>query len=182
MPSANISAATRQRASVIRLACFDVDGVLTDGRLWFGNEGEALKTFHVHDGLGLKRLQAAGVEVAIISARTSAIVSKRMAELGITEVHQGVKDKLDCVAVLAASLGVALREVSFTGDDLPDRAVMDRAGLAIAVANAAPEVQAVAHYITTRRGGEGAVREVCDLLLSSRQVAGASRGGAMGPA
>ncbi len=157
-----------QRAAGVRLACFDVDGVLTDGRLWYGADGEALKAFHVHDGLGLRMLMAAGIEVAVVTARSSAAVAARMADLGVTRVHQGVSDKLACVAALAAAIGCDLTAVAFTGDDEPDAAAMRTVGVAIAVANARPSIHSLAHWSTRAAGGVGAVREVCELLLSAR--------------
>ncbi len=151
----------------MRLACFDVDGVLTDGRLWYGADGEALKAFHVHDGLGLRRLMGAGVQVAVVTARSSGIVSARMRDLGITRVHQGVDDKLACVSAIAQSLGLALRQVAFIGDDLPDRDAMRAVGFAIAVANAGSGIRDVAHWCSTASGGAGAVREICELLMAA---------------
>lgn len=167
-----------ERAAGVRLACFDVDGVLTDGRLWYGADGESVKAFHVHDGLGLRMLIDAGIEVAIVTARCSAAVGARMADLGISRVHQGVPDKLQRVRTLAAELGCTLAAVAFTGDDLPDAAAMCAVGLAVAVANARPEIHDLAHWSTRARGGEGAVREVCELLLCANAPAIEARGDA----
>jgi len=164
----------RARAARIRLAAFDVDGVLTDGRLVYGPDGELAKTFHVHDGLGLKLLRAHGIEVALITSRTSRAVEQRARELGIEIVHQGTGDKLAQLTTLCAERGIALDATAFTGDDLPDLAPMSRAGLAIAVANAHPWVLERAQWRTTRRGGDGAVREVCDLLLEAQGKARAA--------
>lgn len=147
---------------------FDVDGVLTDGRLWFTEEGREIKVFHVHDGLGLKRLRAAGVEVAVISARSSPIVAARLAELGIAEVHQGQEDKLACFRRLLAACGCGPERAGFMGDDLPDLPVLSVAGLAVAPANAVEEVIASAHWVTRRPGGGGAVRELCEAILLAR--------------
>lgn len=156
------------RAARVKLACFDVDGVLTDGRLWYGAGGESLKAFHVHDGLGLKLLMQAGVKTAIVTARQSAMVEARGRELGFTHVHQGVKDKHALVSQLAQENGITLDECAFVGDDLPDLAAMRAVGLSIAVTNAHLWVRDRAHWRTQRAGGDGAVREVCDLLLGAR--------------
>jgi 3-deoxy-D-manno-octulosonate 8-phosphate phosphatase (KDO 8-P phosphatase) len=159
-----------ERARRIRLLVLDVDGVLTDGRLWFGASGEELKVFHVRDGAGLVALQRAGVSVAIVSGRSSHAVERRAAELGIRLVRQGASDKAHEVEMLAAKLGAAREEIACVGDDTPDLPVMRRAALAIAVADAHAEVIEAADWVTTRKGGRGAVREVCDLLLRARQA------------
>jgi len=152
----------------VRLAIFDVDGVLTDGSLWFGPEGEALKRFSILDGHGVKMLQEAGVATAILSGRRSGAVDLRAAELGIAQVIQGVADKLEAFGELRTRLGVSEGECAFVGDDLPDLPVMRRCGLAVAVANAVDAVKSAAHYVTRARGGSGAVREFCDLVLAAR--------------
>ena len=162
-----------QRAARIKLAIFDVDGVLTDGRLWYAEDGHELKSFHAHDGLGLKRLRENGIEVAIITARISHLVAKRMAELGVLHVYQGQHDKRACFDELLHALKLNADQCSYTGDDLPDLCVMSAVGLAIAVANAHPSVSAHAHWQTQREGGSGAVREVCDLLLEAQGKADA---------
>lgn len=159
------------RAARIRLAVFDVDGVFTDGRLLFGPQGEALKQFHVRDGHGIKRLRAAGIAVAVISGRSSAIVAARMAELGVDEVHQGHDDKLPVLRALLARRGVADQECCYCGDDEPDIAPLRAVGLPCAPADAHPAVLAVASVVTVAGGGAGAVREVCDLLLAAREAA-----------
>ncbi len=164
----DLPADLRERAARVKLAVFDVDGVLTDGKLWYAEDGRETKAFHVHDGLGLKRLQANGIEVAIITARTSALVGRRMTELGITHVHQGQKDKRACLQAMLASLGLDASQCSYTGDDLPDLAVMQTVGLSIAVANAHPWVRERSNWRTRLAGGHGAVREVCDLLLCAQ--------------
>jgi 3-deoxy-D-manno-octulosonate 8-phosphate phosphatase (KDO 8-P phosphatase) len=161
------------RAARIRLALFDVDGVLTDGRLLYSDDGRELKAFHVHDGLGLKRLIANGIEVGIITSRLSHMVTERTAELGIAHVYQGQADKLACYRELLHALKLEPEQTSYCGDDLPDLRVMLQAGLAIAVANAHPLVVERAHWRTRLRGGDGAVREVCDLLLAAQGKADA---------
>lgn len=155
------------RARRIRLACFDVDGTLTDGRLLFDADGGEIKVFHVHDGQGLVLLRKAGIAVALVTARRSAAVERRAAELGL-QAHCGIQNKLACVDAIAAELGISREAVAFMGDDLPDRAPMREVGLAVAPANAHVWTAAQAHWHTTRAGGEGAARELCDLLLTAQ--------------
>jgi 3-deoxy-D-manno-octulosonate 8-phosphate phosphatase (KDO 8-P phosphatase) len=162
------SAALLGRAARVRLVCFDIDGVLTDGGLIYGPQGEALKAFHVHDGLGLKLVMQAGIEVAIVTARDSAIVAARMRDLGVDRVHQGERDKLARVRAIAQSLSLDLDQVAYVGDDLPDLSAMKAVGLAIAVANARAPIAAIAHWRTTAHGGRGAARDVCELLLHAQ--------------
>lgn len=167
-PLDEVPAAIRARAARIRLACFDVDGVMTDGGLYYSDGGHEAKRFHVLDGLGLKMLLESGVHVAVITARDTPAVTQRMRDLGIDHVHVGVRDKRACMQGIAESLGLALDEVLHVGDDLPDLGVMSVVGFAVTVANAHPLIAACAHWQTTRRGGDGAVREVCELLLAAR--------------
>ena len=169
----DLPADIRARAARVRLAVFDVDGVLTDGKLCYSDDGRELKSFHVHDGFGLKRLMANGVEVAIITSRISHMVTERTAELGIAHVYQGQESKLACYEQLIHALKLTPDETCYCGDDLPDLPVMQRAGLAIAVANAHPWIRERARWRTQLRGGEGAVREVCDLLLAAQGKADA---------
>ena len=154
----------------VRLLVLDVDGVLTDGRLYYGVRGESLKVFNVKDGHGIKQVAAAGVTVAIISGRKSAIVARRARELGIRHVAQGIGDKLAALNKLAKSQAVPLEHCACVGDDTPDAPMLHAAGLAIAVADAHPDARAVAHLLTTRPGGHGAVREVCDWLMDARRM------------
>lgn len=163
------------RAALIRLAVFDVDGTLTDGRLWYGADGQEAKQFHVHDGLGLQRLQANGIQVALVTARQSQVVARRASELAIAHVFQGQADKRACLLGLLATLGLQSRQACYVGDDLPDLPCMRVVGLAVAVANAQPWVAAQAHWQTGRSGGEGAAREVCDLLLRAQGKLAAER-------
>lgn len=156
-----------ERARRIRLLVLDVDGVLTDGRLFISPAGEEFKVFHVRDGSGLVAVQRAGVAVAIISGRDSEAVARRAAELGIRHTRQGVSDKGAELAALQRELGVATEETACVGDDTPDVPMLRAAGLAIAVADAHPATKAAAHWITPSPGGQGAVRDVCDLLLSA---------------
>ena len=157
-----------QRAQVIRLLILDVDGVLTDGRLYFGPKGETLKVFHVRDGHGLKMAQRAGIEVAFVSGRRSDAAYHRAIELGISRFHEGVRDKVAVMEEIMAAMQIQPAEVAAVGDDVVDLPIMSRAGLAVAVADAVPEVVAAAHWVTSLPGGRGAVREVCDLLLKAQ--------------
>ena len=156
------------RARAVRLAIFDVDGVMTDGTLYIGGQGEAFKAFNILDGHGVKMLQSAGVATAIISGRSSDAVVRRASELSIIHVVQGAKDKLAAFDELTARLGVQPAECAFMGDDLPDLPVMRNCGLAVAVANAVDSVKACAHYVTRASGGRGAVREFCELVLRAQ--------------
>lgn len=165
---ANLPPDILARAAKLRLAAFDVDGTLTDGRLWYGADGRETKVFHVHDGLGLKRLQANGVQVAIITARISHPVALRAEELGIAHVYQGQDDKRACLLQLLEALNLAPEQAAFVGDDLADLPPMRLAGLAVAVANAHPWVAEAAHWQTRLRGGMGAARETCDLILHAQ--------------
>ncbi len=156
-----------RRVLPIRLLVLDVDGVLTDGRLHYGPRGEIMKSFHVRDGHGIKALRAAGVEVAVVSGRRSAAVGRRCRELGIRHVLQGVDDKLSEFGRLAARLRLEPLECACIGDDVPDVPLMRAVGLAYAVADAHPLARQAAHYTTSRHGGRGAVREVCDQLVGA---------------
>jgi 3-deoxy-D-manno-octulosonate 8-phosphate phosphatase (KDO 8-P phosphatase) len=158
----------RLTASRIVLAVFDVDGVLTDGQLILGPNGQEYKAFHARDGHGLVALRKSGIEIAIIIGRRSDVVSVRMRELGIEHVYQGVADKRARLEALLLASGVAAEFVCYVGDDIPDVEAMRSVGLPIAVADAVPEVAAVAAGVTALRGGHGAAREVCDLILTSR--------------
>jgi 3-deoxy-D-manno-octulosonate 8-phosphate phosphatase (KDO 8-P phosphatase) len=155
----------------VRLLVLDVDGVLTDGRLFYGPKGELLKAFHVRDGHGIKQVAGAGITVAIISGRKSAAVLRRARGLGIRHVTQGANDKLAALRKLAKSRGVSLEDCACVGDDTPDTPSLAAAGLGIAVADAHPDALSVADLVTTRAGGHGAVREVCDWLMAARQAA-----------
>ena len=150
----------------IRLLVLDVDGVLTDGRLYYGSRGEALKVFHVRDGHGLVQLQRAGVEIAVISGRRSAMVAARCRELGVRHVHQGVADKLAVLARLCARLKITPAACACVGDDLPDVPLLRAVALGFAVADAHRAVRRAAQVVTRLPGGHGAVREVCDHLLA----------------
>jgi len=156
------------RAAAVRLLVLDVDGVLTDGRLYFGADGEALKVFDVRDGHGVKLLREAGIEVAILSSRRSPMVERRAADLGIRHVVQGAADKGAAFAALAAALQVPPAQCGCLGDDWPDLAMLAQAGFAAAVADAAPEVRRAAHWVGQAPGGRGAVRELAEFILRSQ--------------
>ena len=149
----------------MRAAIFDVDGVLTDGRLYIGEQGEVFKAFHVLDGHGLKLLAQVGITPIIITGRDSAAVRRRVADLGLSEAYFGVADKLVLASALLAERGMGWAELAVIGDDWPDLPLLLRAGCACAPANAHAEARALAHHVTAARGGEGAAREFCDLLL-----------------
>ncbi|KAF3998723.1 3-deoxy-manno-octulosonate-8-phosphatase KdsC [Glaciimonas immobilis] len=164
----SVSSEVTTRAARVRLMIFDVDGVLTDGGMLFGADGEALKRFNVHDGLGIKLLQQAGIATAIISARTSAIVSRRASDLGITHVYQGAHNKNLAFAELLTHTSLRAEDCGFIGDDIIDLPILSRAGLAVSVPNGHPEVKSRVHYVTQASGGHGAAREVCDLILRAQ--------------
>ena len=153
------------RAKRIRLAIFDVDGVLTDGRLYLSDSGEEMKAFDTQDGHGMKMLQACGVSIAIITGRNSRCVELRAKNLGIPLLFQGVSDKLSVYRDLLASLGLDPAETAYMGDDLVDLPVLRRCGFALAVPDAPDIVRQHAHYVTRKRGGRGAVREACEFLM-----------------
>lgn len=160
--------ALRARARRLRLMAFDVDGVLTDGRLHYGPEGEVLKVFHVRDGHGLKQLARAGVTLAIITGRESTMVARRAGELGIEHVIQGRDDKGEALAALAAELNLPAEAVGYAGDDEPDVAALHWAGLGFSVADAHDCALEAADWIAPRNGGDGAARAICDLVLEAR--------------
>lgn len=157
-----------QRASKIKLLVLDVDGVLTDGKLYFANSGEEQKAFNILDGLGIKLLQNSGVKVAIITGRTSQLVARRAGELGITNLIQKSPDKLVALKNMAKDFDLALNQIAFMGDDYPDLPAMTAVGLALSPLNAHPEVARRSHWQSRNKGGEGAVREACDMLMQAQ--------------
>ncbi|MEO5735299.1 MAG: HAD hydrolase family protein [Rubrivivax sp.] len=157
----------------MRAAIFDVDGVLTDGRLYIGEQGEAVKAFNALDGHGLKLLRLGGIEPLVITGRDSPAVRRRIADLGLMHAAYGVHDKLAAATPLLATLGLAWADVAAMGDDWPDLPLLTRAGFACAPPNAHAEVRRIAHHVTVARGGEGAARELCDLLLMANGRYGA---------
>lgn len=156
------------RAARIRLMIFDVDGVLTDGSLYYGPDGEEIKRFNVLDGHGIKLLQQSGVATAIISARKSSIVERRAADLGIVHVRQGVHDKCAAFEHLLAQTAIDALACGFVGDDVIDLPILLRVGFAASVPNAHPEVLSRVHYVTQAAGGAGAARELCDFILKAQ--------------
>lgn len=157
-----------EKAAQIRLVVFDVDGVLTDGSLYLGDDGQEYKAFHSRDGHGMKMLKRTGVQIAVITGRTSQVVVHRMANVGVEHVYQGHTDKLPAFEALLAKLGLAAQQTAFVGDDVVDLPAMRRAGLAIAVQDAHPLVKAHAHWQTPNRGGRGAARDVCELIMEAQ--------------
>jgi 3-deoxy-D-manno-octulosonate 8-phosphate phosphatase (KDO 8-P phosphatase) len=164
-----VKAKVPAKAARIQLLILDVDGVLTDGVLAYGPSGEETKHFHVRDGLAIQAARRAGLEVAVISGRASAAVTRRMAELGVVEVHQGVGDKEGALRGILSRLRLEATAAAVMGDDLPDLALMRLAGLALAPADAAPEVRRAAHWVSTAKGGRGAAREAVEMLLRARK-------------
>jgi len=158
----------KDRLARIRLLALDVDGVLTDGKLWYGPDGELWKAFHVRDGLGIRLLHERGVEVAIVSARSSDALLRRLQDLRVRHIHVGREDKWAALQETMLALGFVASEVAFVGDDVLDLGVMREVGLAIAVADAHAKVLAAADWVTTLGGGNGAVREVADAILAER--------------
>ncbi len=158
------------KTAAIRLVIFDVDGVLTDGRLYVTETGDEIKAFHSRDGHGMKMLQNTGVEIAIITGRSSNIVRHRMNELGITHVYQGQRDKLPAYHELLHRLDLQPAQVAYVGDDVVDLPVMRQVGLAIAVQDAHPMVKQHAHWQTPNAGGRGAARDVCELIMEGQQT------------
>lgn len=154
-------------AADVKLIGFDVDGVFTDGRFYLSNEGVESKTFNTQDGYGIRQLLDAGLAVVVISGRQSAAVDKRMKELGVPHVIQGCKDKVAAFDELIGKLGINADQTVFVGDDIPDLPLLRHAGFGIAVANAVPGVKTECDFVTSAQGGSGAVREVCELVLSA---------------
>jgi len=161
---------TGARAARIRLLVLDVDGVLTDGGLYYGADGESVKRFSVQDGLAMVAARRAGLGLAVVSGRSSAAVERRLSELGVSEIHQGVGDKSAILDDLMSRLALRSAQVAAMGDDLSDLPLLRRVGVALAPRNAVPEVRKAAHWVAGRNGGEGAVREAIELLLRARKA------------
>jgi len=164
-----IPEAVLERARGIRLLGLDVDGVMTDGRLYYGTDGTEFKAFHVQDGSAMKMLLAAGMPIAIVTGRTSEAVDRRAEELGVPYLYTGIDDKLGVLEELCAKSGVVPGQMAYAGDDLGDLPLFDRVGMSFSVPDAHPAVTRRADYVTAARGGFGAVREICNLLLAARQ-------------
>jgi 3-deoxy-D-manno-octulosonate 8-phosphate phosphatase (KDO 8-P phosphatase) len=159
-----------EKAASIKLVIFDVDGVLTDGRLFFGDDGQEYKSFHARDGLGMKLLLKSGVDIGIITARSSELVKHRMNNLGIQHVYQGRLDKLAAFEELTAKLKLDAQSVAYVGDDIVDLPVMRRVGLAITVQDGHPLVVEHSHWQTPHGGGAGAARDVCELIMRAQNT------------
>ena len=163
-----VANAVIESAKKIKLLLLDVDGVLTDGRLYYGNSGEEMKAFNIQDGLGIKLLQQGDIRVGIITGRVSALLQRRADELGINPLVQGREDKLTALNELLETMEIGMDEIAFMGDDLPDLAVIRRVGLGITPANGSSALAQQAHWQTARRGGDGAVREVAEMILGAQ--------------
>ncbi|MBW3697471.1 3-deoxy-manno-octulosonate-8-phosphatase KdsC [Vibrio sp. T187] len=163
-------------AKDIKLLICDVDGVFSDGRIYMGNNGEELKTFHTRDGYGVKSLMNAGIEIAIITGRKSQIVENRMTALGVSLIYQGQDDKVKAYYDICEKLNIAPEHTGYIGDDLIDWPVMEKVALKVCVADGHPLLAQRANYITTIKGGHGAVREVCDLILEARNELDSHKG------
>jgi 3-deoxy-D-manno-octulosonate 8-phosphate phosphatase (KDO 8-P phosphatase) len=173
MPTAQVSrqgqvTSRKARARLLKLAVFDVDGVMTDGRIYLSDSGEEMKAFHVLDGHGLKRLREQGIEIAILSGRRARCVERRAAELGITLVVQGASEKLPAFRALLRELKLQTEQSAFMGDDVVDLPVLEVCGLAITVPHAPQIVKRACQYVTRTGGGQGAVREACELIIRLR--------------
>ena len=163
-----VDAQVRERAKRIRLLCLDVDGVLTDGNLLIGDNGVEYKAFYSRDGHGIKMLMSGDIDVAVITGRRSQAVTDRMASLGVKHLFQGHERKLPVFQSLLRELRLEAEQAAYVGDDILDLSVMRSAGLAVAVADADASVRSAAHWVTSTRGGRGAVREVCELILNAQ--------------
>jgi len=157
-----------QQAKAIRCVICDVDGVLTDGRLYLDSQGNDMKAFHVHDGMGLKLLLAAGIDVAVITTSNTAVIDIRMKQLGIQYYFKGQVNKEHAYQELQTRLKLTHESFAYIGDDLPDLPIMRQVGFSVAVANAVPQVKALSMWQTERAGGQGAVRELCDFILTAQ--------------
>jgi 3-deoxy-D-manno-octulosonate 8-phosphate phosphatase (KDO 8-P phosphatase) len=164
----DLSEEVAERARRLRLMVFDVDGVLTDGTLWYGREGEALKGFHAFDGHGIKMLAASGVACALLSGRSAAAVGARAAELGIAHVLQGIEDKRAAFEELLKKMNLSSQQAGFMGDELVDLPVLTRCGFAAAPGEAPEAVRSRVHYVAAAPAGRGAAREVCELLMRAQ--------------
>ena len=159
-----------QKMQKVKLFVCDIDGVFSDGRIYLGNSGEELKAFHTKDGYGIKALGASGVDVAVITGRKSNIVQTRMTALNVKHIVQGEENKLPALKAMIASLALTPEQVAYIGDDMPDFECLNYVGLSIAVSDAHPAILNVCDYITYTRGGFGAVRETCDLIMQSQNT------------
>ena len=163
-------AAFMRRLARIKLFALDVDGVLTDGGVYYADDGRQLRKFNVRDGVGMQSVQASGVVLALVTASTAPAIRHRAKLLGVDHVFIGVEDKLGVVTALCGDLGIGLDRVAYVGDDVNDTGVLGAVGASITVADAAPQAKAAAAYVTERNGGAGAVREICELLVAARDA------------
>jgi 3-deoxy-D-manno-octulosonate 8-phosphate phosphatase (KDO 8-P phosphatase) len=157
-----------EKAKIIRLTLFDVDGVMTSGILHYGSHGIESKHFHVHDGQGIKLLKQSGVAIGVITTCQSDIVKRRMQDLGIEHIYQGQINKLPAYEDIKQKLQLSDNQIAYVGDDLPDLPILSRVGLSITVANAPTIIQEHTHWVTKKKGGKGAVREVCDFIMHAQ--------------
>lgn len=165
-----------QKAKNIKLFVCDIDGVFSDGRIYLGNAGEELKAFHTKDGYGIKALGSSGVDVAVITGRQSNIVQTRMTALNVTHIVQGQENKLPALQTMVETLSLVPEQIAYIGDDMPDFDCLNYVGLSIAVNDAHPAILKTCDYITYTRGGFGAVREVCDLIMQSQNTLASATG------
>ncbi len=156
------------KLAAIRLVAFDVDGVFTDGRFYLSDDGVESKAFNTQDGFGVRQLVLANIDIAIISGRRSAAVERRMTELGVPYVAQGCSDKVAALDDIIAEIGISAAECAYVGDDIPDLPLLSHVGVSVAVANAVSQVRDACDFTTSASGGRGAVREVCELILSAQ--------------
>jgi len=158
------------KARDIKLLLLDVDGVLTDGNLLYTSVDQESKSFNTLDGFGIRLMHEAGIDVGVITARESAVVLRRATELKMRFIHQGTVNKNNALAQIISESGLTLPEIAYMGDDWLDLVILQQVGLAVAPANGVPEVREVAHYVTRQRGGQGAVRECCNLILEAQDL------------
>nr|MBF0222271.1 HAD hydrolase family protein [Desulfobulbaceae bacterium] len=156
------------KAKIIKLLLLDVDGVLTNGSITYTHQGDEIKSFHCRDGFGINILKKTGVEVGLITARKSESLLRRAKDLSLTHVYQGVRNKVECFSMLLEQLSLEPSQVAFMGDDWLDLALLTKVGLAAAVADCAPELKGVVHFVSVHNGGTGAVRELCDLIIEAK--------------
>lgn len=166
----NFSEDLKVKASKIKVMAFDVDGVFTDGSLTFDQDGKEYKTFNAKDGQGIVCVEKAGIITVIITARKNGTVEHRAKNLGITELHQGIKFKLPVLEQIVKERGLSMEEVSYMGDDLPDICILEKVGLACCPNDAVDEVKNICNFVSTKNGGCGAIRELCDFVLNSQGV------------
>ena len=165
-----------ERARRVKILILDVDGVLTDGSMYYNEKGEVLKRFNTRDGMGISLLRQAGIRTAFVSGESTDIIRRRAEKLGVADVYLGVKDKLVAVDDVLGKYGLNYQDACFVGDDLNDYQVLEKVGLAIAVQGATQRVKSIVHHITSRDGGNGAVREVCDFILAAKGIDFPSKG------